>query len=141
MAGIQLAAKATEFIDLIHAEFPECHVTLVGLQVPSREGFAAAYGTSWNYYEKLCKVFEFQDAFIDLVESDEYAATTSFVSIAGQFDAENNYPTKTIPVNGESTTSRDNRTETVHNNGVHPSNAGYYQIADAVYRHFAARWQ
>ena len=145
LAGGALAEKAAGFIDLVHAEFPDCHVTLVGLQVPSRDGFAAAYGTTWNYYEKLCKVFEFQDAFISLTKEDAYRDSVSFVSVAGQFDAENNYPTTTIPLNGEKTkdytTSRDNRTETVQNNGVHPSNSGYYQIADAVYRHLMARWQ
>ena len=141
LAGNALAEKAEDFIDLILAEFPECKVTLVGLQVPSRDGFAAAYGTSWNYYEKLCKVFEFQDAFIGICENAKYKDTVSFVSIAGQFDAENNYPTTSIPLNGDKTTSRDNRTETVQNNGVHPSNSGYYQIADAVYRHLMAKWQ
>ena len=145
LSGGGLAAKAAGFIDLVHAEFPDCHVTLVGLQVPSRDGFAAAYGTTWNYYEKLCKVYEFQDAFIALTKEAKYEGSVSFVSLAGQFDAENNYPTTEIPLNGEKNkdydTSRDNRTETVQNNGVHPSNKGYYQVADAVYRHLIARWQ
>ena len=141
LSGGALAEKAEGFIDLIHAEFPDCHVTLVGLQVPSRDGFADDYGTSWNYYEKLCKVFEFQDAFIGITESDDYKDSVSFVSLAGQLDAANNYTTTKIPLNGESTTTRDDRTETVQDNGVHPSNAGYCQIADAVYRHLIARWQ
>lgn len=134
MEGTRLAERALVLIDGILAELPDCHITLVGLQVPSRDGFGENYGISWNYFEKMSKVFEFQNAFIALTEREEYAGSLSFVSLAGQFDTVHDHPERTVAVN-----NRNDATEVRGSNGVHPSASGYLQIADAVYRHLAAR--
>ena len=135
MTAEWLVGRATPMLDCILSAFPSCHITLVGLQVPSRDGFGENYGTMWTYYDKKCHAFEFQNAFIGLTEREKYAGSLSFVSLAGQFDSENNYPKKTVPVN-----LRSDVTEVRQANGVHPSTEGYLQIADAVYRHLVARW-
>ena len=52
-----------------------------------------------------------------------------FIDISGQFDCENNYPEKEIPVNSRST-----KTEKIGINGLHCIPEGYMQIGDAVFR-------
>ena len=127
---------AKDLIDGILADFPDCHINLIGLQVPSRDGFGTNYGTSWNFYEKTKRIFEFQQALIELSNDEKYGDSISFISVAGQFDSANCYPTASKPIN--------NRVPTkvpVQNNGVHPNDNGIYQIADAVYRHIVTRLQ
>ena len=53
------------------------------------------------------------------------------MNLSGQFDTE--YSMQTVAVKAN---SRSLEEVTVQSNGVHPSVFGYYQIADAVYRHF-----
>ena len=124
------------FLDNFHTAYPDCKVTLVGLQVPLHDGFGSSYGTAWNYYEKLQYVWKFQQWYIDITHEEAYSGFVSYVSIAGQFDSVNNMPMKQIPVN-----NRNPNTETVCSNGVHPAQAGYLQIADAILRHMAAKFQ
>lgn len=124
------------FLNNFHTAYPDCKVTLVGLQVPLHDGFGSSYGTAWNYYEKLQYVWNFQQWYIDITHEEAYSGFVSYVSIAGQFDSVNNMPMKQIPVN-----NRNPNTETVCSNGVHPAQAGYLQIADAILRHMAAKFQ
>lgn len=65
----------------------------------------------------------------------EYSSFVEFVNVSSQFDSENNMPNKKVPVN-----TRNSRTENIDTNGVHPYEAGYYQIADIVYRNFIANF-
>ena len=64
-----------------------------------------------------------------LCKLDKYNDFVKYVDIAGQFDTEYNMPATEKPVN-----NRNDTTEVVGSNGVHPSVSGYYQIADAVFR-------
>ena len=114
------------FIDNLLSDFPDCEVALLGLQIPSLDGFGVSYGCEWNYYDKMKKVFEFNDLYAEI--ASEYD-NVHFVNIAGQFDTENNMPSATRNVN-----VRSSKTETYQTNGVHPATEGYNQIADAVYR-------
>lgn len=115
------------FINNLLAAFPNCKIGLVGLEVPSLDGFGENYGCGWNYYDKLKYVFNVNQWYFDL--SQEFA-NVDFVNLAGQFDSENNMQTSTRQVN-----TRNSKTEIYGTNGVHPANEGYLQIADAVYRH------
>ena len=135
-SAAQLVLEAKVLIDSILEAFPDCHINLVGLPIGSRDGFGENYGVAWDFYEKTKLIFEFQDAFIALTHEDGYAGSVSFISVAGQFDAENGYLTTTRPINNRVPT-----TETVQNNGVHPNTTGHYQQADAVYRHIVTRLQ
>ncbi|MBR7095519.1 MAG: SGNH/GDSL hydrolase family protein [Clostridia bacterium] len=132
----QLKTMAKELIDLMHAEFPECHVTLVTLQLPSRDGFGSSYGIEWNYYEKMGVVYDFADVYEEIAADAKYSSFVSVVSTAGQFDAKYNYPTYQ-----DSGNTRYPLPNTAQSNGVHPNDAGRYQIADAVYRHICTRLQ
>ena len=118
--------KVRNFINLIRASFPDAKITLLGLQVPSLDGFGANYGVSWNFYEKLKFVFN-----LDRWHKAVCAEFTGvdYVNVSAQFDTENNMPSGTRSVN-----VRNSKTETYGTNGVHPDAAGYYQIADAIYR-------
>ena len=135
-SAAQLVLEAKVLIDSILEAFPDCHINLVGLPIGSRDGFGENYGVAWDFYEKTKLIFEFQDAFIALTHEDGYAGSVSFISVAGQFDAENGYLTTTRSINNRVPT-----TETVQNNGVHPNTTGHYQQADAVYRHIVTRLQ
>ena len=116
-----------KFIDKVLTPFPNCKITLCGLQVPSLDGMGANYGCSWNYYEKLKFVFDMNKWLEDI--SNEYS-NVYFLQISGQFDSENNMPIYERNVN-----VRNDTKEKYGGNGVHPANSGYYQIADAEYRH------
>ena len=114
------------FINNLLADFPDCKITLLGLEIPSLDGCGVNYGCSWNWFEKAKYVFDLNDWYAEIAE--EYD-NVNFVNIAGQFDTENNMITGTRQVN-----VRNTKTETYQTNGVHPDTSGYNQIADAVFR-------
>ncbi len=132
----QLMRLARPLLDDILTAFPECHIGLVGLQIPSRDGFAVNYGISWPWFPKMNKVFEFEDAYRALAEEPAYAGRVSVISLAGQYDTAHNSITAEMQVN-----NRNQKTEAVQSNGVHCSDNGYRQIADAIYRYMATRLQ
>ena len=121
--------SARIFINNLLTAFPNCKITLLGLQVPSLDGFGTNYGCSWNYYDKLKVVFNMNKWNYELAQE---FANVDFINIAGQFDSENNILTSTRQVN-----VRNSKTEVYGSNGVHPAYEGYMQIADAVYRHLS----
>lgn len=130
------AESARDLIDGILADFPDCHINLVSLALPARDGLGENYGTSWNYYEKCAKAFEFQDALIKLSKEEKYGDSVSVISVFGQIDTENGYLTTDRPINNRVPT-----TETIQYNGVHFNDSGHYQQADAIYRHIVTRLQ
>ena len=123
--------NAKKFIDGIRAEYPNCKITLLGLQVPSRDGFANNYGISWKYYNKLQSVWNLNQWYQDI--ADEYN-DIDFVNISGQFDTENNHSIASFYPN-----TRNPNKVTLQSNGVHPYTYGYLQIADAVFRNICSR--
>ena len=124
-------ASAKQFIDGLRSEFPNCKITLLGLQVPSRNGFANNYGISWKYYNKLQHVWNINQWYQDI--ADEYT-DVDFVNVSGQFDTEYGHMTMNTKAN-----TRSSEQVVVQSNGVHPATSGYYQIADAVLRNLIAR--
>ena len=126
-------SQVRTFIDNLLSDFPNCKIAVMGIEVPSLDGIGRNYGCSWNYYDKLKKVFVFNKWYAEI--ADEYA-NVHFVNIAGQFDTENNMQTDTRFVN-----VRNSATEVYQSNGVHPATSGYNQIADAVYRDITAQLQ
>ena len=65
----------------------------------------------------------------DWTEEEKYKDKLEYINISAQFDSEHGYPHIFKPVN-----TRSKEVEWFDVNGVHPSNDGYMQIADAVYR-------
>lgn len=124
------------FIDNVLASFPNCKIVLLGLEIPSQDGLASNYGASGsysNYHNLMNYVWALNELYT--IISDEYD-NVSFINICGQFDTENNMSTGTRPVN-----TRNSKTETYQTNGLHPTQNGYYQIADSCYRDFVHKLQ
>lgn len=111
---------------------PNCKITLIGLQFPSLDGLGYNYGATSS---PLCDYRILQQYVFDRYDLNNSILTswpqTSSIHLSGQFDTEYNMPTEQKAVNIRSTIK-----EPFGNNGVHPAVEGYYQIADAVYRHF-----
>ncbi len=137
MAGYSEDAFKTDakaFIDLLIAHNSAMKIVLVGIQIPSIDGLGDNYGAKGTYskYRALQEyVFNVDKWNLDIAA--DYPNNVSTISIAGQFDTENNMPTTTKAVNARST-----KTFEMQNNGIHPATEGYYQIADAAYRKFTA---
>ncbi len=129
-------AEARAFLDNILSVYPDCHITLMGLQVPLKDGFASNYNMGWPYFEKAGHVWNIQEWYMELCEEDKYKDNLTFTQISGQFDSVNNCMKTTVATNNHS-----NVKETICSNGVHPDAPGYKQIGDAAYRHFVSRFQ
>jgi hypothetical protein len=131
-------ADAKNFIDNVLADFPNCKIVLLGLQMPSWDGCALNYGaksdTMCHRHELINYVYNHDLWCAAIAES--YPNNVSYLNISGQFDSENNMQTDTRPVN-----VRNSATETGQINGVHPAVSGYMQIADACYRDFTHKLQ
>ena len=127
-------ADAKALIDLLIAHNSAIKIVLLGLQIPAYDGLGDNYGANGTYanYRGLQEyVFNVDKWNADITA--DYPNNVSHISIAGQFDTENNMPTANTTPNIRNTTQIKQQ-----NNGVHPANEGYYQIADAAYRKFTA---
>jgi lysophospholipase L1-like esterase len=124
---------AKKLIDRLHEDYPEAIVRCMGIQMPSQNGGMGenygAYGGYSDDYGMLVTAMNYNAALEDFCQLPEYKDFVKYVDIAGQFDTDYNMPSTDKPVN-----NRNDITETVGTNGVHPSVNGYYQIADAVFR-------
>lgn len=129
-------AQVRTFLDNILSVYPDCHITLMGLQVPLKDGFGSNYNMGWPYFEKAGHVWLMQEWYMEICEEEKYKDNLSFVQISGQFDSINNCMKTTVAANNHSTVK-----ETICSNGVHPASEGYKQIGDAAYRHFVSRLQ
>ncbi len=128
-------ACAQRLLDKLHEEYPDAVVRCMGVQMPSQNGgMGASYGAGGGYsadYGMLVTALHYNAALEALCKLEKYNDFVKYVDIAGQFDTEYNMPAMEKPMN-----NRNDVTETVGSNGVHPSVSGYYQIADAVFRSF-----
>ena len=126
---------AKKFIDLVHAQLPDTRILLATLPLPSQNGgLGANYAagdasgsyliTSWNY-----KVHRVNDLYRTLSNDKSYKEFVSVIDICSEMDSDNNYPYSYKQLN-----TRNSETEKIGNNGVHPANEGYWQIADAWFR-------
>lgn len=130
-------AAMHEFIIRVRLSYPNVKIVLMGLEIPARDGLGENYGAEGvyaDYHGLMQYVFDHWKWINDF--KGTFANTVSTLNIAGQFDTEHNMPTATRPVN-----ARNAEIETYQNNGVHPANAGYMQIADAVYRDLTHKLQ
>lgn len=128
------------FADTLHEEFPNAKLKILGVQVPSvRGGMGANYGaTGASYadgYGMVVTALNMNKFYQEFANDEEYSSFVEFVNISSQFDTEYNMPHSEKAVN-----TRNTDTEWIDTNGVHPSNNGYYQIGDVVYRNFIANF-
>ena len=128
-------ANVRTFLNQLHTDYPSAVVRIVGIQMPSvNGGLGANYGANGGqsaFYGQVRSANFMNIAYQDLANEAAYSSWVEFISIAPQFDSENNMPQADTAVNSRSAT-----TEKRGNNGVHPATEGYYQIADAVFREF-----
>ena len=125
---------AKQLISKLREAFPEVKVKIMGLAGHSLNGgLGTSYGTRNNSYELVSYEKDLDSAYKAWCAEDDWKDFVEFIDISGQFDAEYNMPAKEKPVN-----TRCQTTEVMGTNGVHPANAGYMQIADAVYRNVIA---
>lgn len=118
-------------IDNLHQNFPQAKIGLIGIQLPCPNGgITACYGASGYYhdwYGETVTAFNYNKFLEEKCKLHQDYLT--YFDLKAQFDAENNYWTKDVPVN-----ARSEKTERIGINGIHPSLDGYKQMGDAFYR-------
>lgn len=124
---------AKRFIRQIHQDYPEAHITLLGIQICSvNGGIASNYGANGPYsdlFGTITTAFNYNAALEELVLSDEFKTYCRYVDSKAQFDSEYNMPMVERKVN-----IRNDLTEMIGTNGVHPTMSGYLQLGDVFYR-------
>lgn len=123
-----------DFVASVHADFPECHITLVGGLFPSRDGFAQNYGISWPWFSRLETLRTF-DGIREAVASED-PERLSFVHLSSQYDVDYNGVFAEFDAN-----IRNPQKVTLGSNGLHIATSGQHQLADAVYRNAVTRLQ
>ncbi len=122
------------FVLSVHADFPECHITFVGGYFPSRDGFAQNYGISWGWFPKLSVLRAFDDLKIEMAEAEP--KKFSFVHTASHYDSDHNAVYSEFEAN-----TRNDKPIVLGSNGIHISDKGAKQVADAIVRHLCHRLQ
>ena len=123
-----------DFLNDIFESFPDCKISLLGLEVPSRDGLGNNYGISWVYFEKLQFVWKLQKWYQEISEEDTYAGKVEYVNISAQFDTEYN-----MMFAEQNANTRSDQKINIQTNGVHPAISGYDQIADVAIRNIATK--
>lgn len=117
----------------IHNDFPNAHITILGIQICSvNGGIASNYGASGPYsdtFGTITTAFNYNEQLEALALSDEFKGYCRYVDTKAMFDSEYNMPQVATKVN-----ARSNITEMIGTNGVHPSMDGYLQLGDVFYR-------
>ncbi len=125
--------EAKEVIDMILDVCPNVKIKLLSYPFPSlKGGMGSNYGAvppSNNYLATEHFHMVLNKTYKELVEEEKYKNNLEYVNISGQFDSEYGFPHIFKQVN-----TRSKEVEWFDVNGVHPSNDGYMQVADAVYR-------
>lgn len=129
----EFCALIRSFIESVHRDFPECHISLVGGVFPSRDGFANNYGISWPWFEKMAVLRAFDAVRESLASKDP--EHISFIHEASQYDMDYNCISTEFEAN-----TRNETGVRLGSNGLHIMPAGSQQIADAVVRHLSARF-
>ncbi|WP_040197452.1 hypothetical protein [Candidatus Soleaferrea massiliensis] len=126
-----LIEQAKGFVDGLHTDYPACKIVLSGLQLPCEDGLGENYGSStiWNSFAMDRFVHDLNRAYAAWCGEETYAPFLNFMQLCGQFDSAYSGIMEWRPVN-----QRSSYTELIAVNGVHPSQSGYLQIADAFYR-------
>lgn len=126
--------RASQLLRKIHEDCPNAKIIVMGIQISSLTG-----GTGYNYgadggyadmFSTAFYAFDYNKALEELVTNSEFGVYCYYVDTKGQFDTIYNMPFSDVNVN----TRNSSRKEMRGTNGVHPSQAGYYQIGDAFYR-------
>lgn len=119
----------------IHSQLPNAKIFLSTNPLVSQNGgIGANYNSNdvsgsfdekgWNH-----KIFEMNELYFELEMDSEFTEYVTVVNTHAQFDSDYGYPFTQKPVNTRFSTN-----EVVGTNAVHPTNQGYWMIADALFR-------
>lgn len=120
------------FIDALLRDYPNAKLVLVNSPLPSYDGCATNYTAKTIYQDwQLISewVFKYQTHIYKNLK-EMYPNNIYFCDINAQFDIDHGYPASEVTYNIRTTDKYVRQ-----NNGVHPNESGYYQVADGVYRH------
>lgn len=126
-------SDAKKFFRNVHSQIPGCKIVVSTLPpISPNGGIASNYGASSKigaYSEGVAQhnVHAFNSRLIETANDEEFSSYLILSNTHAQFDSENGYPETSKPLN-----TRISKTEKLQSNGVHPSNEGYWQIADAL---------
>jgi len=132
----KIVADAKELVDILHRDYPDAKVKVSGVIVPSVTGGMGQYGAKLPYCDdygmtRFC--MDLSLAYMAWTKEDSYKDFMEYVNLAGQFDSDYSLPFEEKRVN-----VRSSKTELFGTNGLHPSEEGYMQVADALFRSMAA---
>lgn len=121
------------FLENLHQAFPRALIGVMGIELSCPNGgVTACYGASGYYHDWFgytITAFNYDEWLEKLTLTDEFKDFVFYNDIKGQFDSEYNYPTINQKVN-----KRNELTERLGVNGLHPSMNGYLQIGDTFYQ-------
>ena len=119
----------------IHADLPNTKILLSTNHLISQNGGLGFNYNAQTYFGQYDVevinhlIFAMNKAYYTLETDTEFMQYVKVVNTHAQFDADNAFPTTIKNVN-----TRSGETESIGTNGVHPTNNGYWQIADAEFR-------
>ena len=133
-------AKMQSFIDMFLAVFPNCKFCINIMQNKDEKGglgenygagtspYAYPYGLKYGCHNLLTELQKY-------INDNNLVNTVFIVNTLNEFDCENDYRKTAKQVN-----PRSGATEIFGVNGAHPSEIGYFQMADAAVRAFIAHF-
>lgn len=119
----------------IHTDLPNTKILLSTNNLISQNGGLGFNYNAQTYFGQYDVtvinhlIFDMNKAYYTLETDTEFMQYVEIVNTHAQFDADNAFPTAIKNVN-----TRSGETESIGTNGVHPTNNGYWQIADAEFR-------
>lgn len=119
----------------IHADLPNTNILLSTNNLVSQNGGLGFNYNAQTYFGQYDVevinhlIFDMNKAYYTLETDTEFMPYVEVINTHAQFDADNAFPTTIKNVN-----TRSSKTESIGTNGVHPTNNGYWQIADAEFR-------
>ena len=119
----------------IHADLPNTKILLSTNNLVSQNGGLGFNYNAQTYFGQYDVevinhlIFAMNKAYYTLETDKEFMPYVEVINTHAQFDADNAFPTTIKNVN-----TRSSKTESIGTNGVHPTNNGYWQIADAEFR-------
>lgn len=119
----------------IHADLPNTKILLSTNNLISQNGGLGFNYNAQTYFGQYDVtvinhlIFSMNKAYYTLETDTEFMQYVEIINTHAQFDADNAFPITAKNVN-----TRSGETESIGTNGVHPTNNGYWQIADAEFR-------
>ena len=127
------ADQIRTFLEALLADYPDAKLVILNSPVPSYDGCGTNYTAdsvfqNWWYLKDW--MYKHQSVIYPMLKA-EFPDNIYFCDYNAQFDIDHSYPTTTVAYN-----TRTSQTYQRQSNGVHPTNEGKMQCADATYRHF-----